>query len=37
MSSKDCYTEFHIDFDGASVWYHMLRGQQVQLTHIDLK
>lgn len=24
ISSKDSYTDFHIDFGGTSVWYHVL-------------
>uniref|UniRef100_A0AAY5EVF9 JmjC domain-containing protein n=1 Tax=Electrophorus electricus TaxID=8005 RepID=A0AAY5EVF9_ELEEL len=26
MSVKGCFTDFHIDFGGTSVWYHVLRG-----------
>ncbi|XP_050442389.1 jmjC domain-containing histone demethylation protein 1 isoform X2 [Adelges cooleyi] len=29
MSVKGCYTDFHIDFGGTSVWYHILRGSKV--------
>lgn len=29
MSVKGCYTDFHIDFGGTSVWYHLLRGQKI--------
>lgn len=29
MSPKECYTDFHIDFGGTSVWYHILRGKKV--------
>ncbi|BES92321.1 jmjC domain-containing histone demethylation protein [Nesidiocoris tenuis] len=29
MSVKGCYTDFHIDFGGSSVWYHILRGAKV--------
>uniref|UniRef100_A0A1B6CUI0 [histone H3]-dimethyl-L-lysine(36) demethylase n=1 Tax=Clastoptera arizonana TaxID=38151 RepID=A0A1B6CUI0_9HEMI len=29
MSVKGCYTDFHIDFGGTSVWYHILRGCKV--------
>ncbi|KAG6446877.1 hypothetical protein O3G_MSEX004642 [Manduca sexta] len=29
MSVKGCYTDFHIDFGGTSVWYHILRGAKV--------
>uniref|UniRef100_A0A1I7WR03 JmjC domain-containing protein n=1 Tax=Heterorhabditis bacteriophora TaxID=37862 RepID=A0A1I7WR03_HETBA len=26
MSVERCYTDFHIDFGGTSVWYHVLKG-----------
>jgi len=29
MSVAGCYTDFHIDFGGSSVWYHILKGQKV--------
>ncbi|XP_024084550.1 jmjC domain-containing histone demethylation protein 1 [Cimex lectularius] len=29
MSVKGCYTDFHVDFGGSSVWYHILRGSKV--------
>ncbi|XP_044574433.1 lysine-specific demethylase PHF2-like [Cotesia glomerata] len=29
MSVKDSFTDFHIDFGGTSVWYHVLRGEKV--------
>eukprot|EP00842_Homolaphlyctis_polyrhiza_P004250 jgi/Hompol1/4826/HPOL_003972-RA len=29
MSVKDSYTDFHIDFGGTSVFYHILSGQKV--------
>ncbi|KAI8977144.1 hypothetical protein BDF20DRAFT_873250 [Mycotypha africana] len=29
MSVKDSYTDFHIDFGGSSVFYHVLRGQKI--------
>lgn len=29
MSVKGCYTDFHVDFGGTSVWYHILRGCKV--------
>ncbi|TPX58747.1 hypothetical protein PhCBS80983_g02920 [Powellomyces hirtus] len=29
MSVKDSYTDFHIDFGGSSVFYHLLSGQKV--------
>ena len=28
MSVQGCYTDFHIDFGGTSVWYHILRGSK---------
>lgn len=29
MSVKGCYTDFHIDFGGTSVWYHVFKGRKV--------
>ncbi|XP_077995362.1 histone lysine demethylase PHF8-like isoform X2 [Glandiceps talaboti] len=29
MGVKDSYTDFHVDFGGTSVWYHILRGEKV--------
>merc|ERR1719192_3270847 len=29
MSVGGCYTDFHIDFGGTSVWYHILKGKKV--------
>ncbi|XP_042220286.1 uncharacterized protein LOC121865035 isoform X3 [Homarus americanus] len=29
MSVRGCYTDFHIDFGGTSVWYHILRGKKI--------
>ncbi|XP_055937481.1 histone lysine demethylase PHF8-like isoform X2 [Argiope bruennichi] len=29
MSAQDSYTDFHIDFGGTSVWYHILRGEKI--------
>ncbi|XP_041427133.1 lysine-specific demethylase 2A isoform X3 [Xenopus laevis] len=29
MSVRGCYTDFHVDFGGTSVWYHILRGGKV--------
>ncbi|CAB3378450.1 Hypothetical predicted protein [Cloeon dipterum] len=29
MSVADCYTDFHMDFGGSSVWYHLLKGEKV--------
>lgn len=31
MGVKDSYTDFHIDFGGTSVWYHVLRVRRGQL------
>lgn len=36
MSVEGCYTDFHIDFGGTSVWYHILRGSKVGL-QMDLE
>lgn len=30
MSVKGCYTDFHIDFGGTSVWYHLFKGRKVR-------
>jgi len=30
MSVKGCYTDFHVDFGGTSVWYHILKGAKVK-------
>jgi len=29
MSVKGCYTDFHIDLGGTSVWYHVLKGEKI--------
>ncbi|XP_022901200.2 lysine-specific demethylase 7B-like isoform X1 [Onthophagus taurus] len=29
MSVKDAYTDFHIDFGGTSVWYHVVWGEKI--------
>ncbi|CAH0549530.1 unnamed protein product [Brassicogethes aeneus] len=29
MSVKGCYTDFHVDFGGTSVWYHIIKGGKV--------
>ena len=29
MSVAGCYTDWHIDFGGTSVWYHILHGEKV--------
>ncbi|XP_014478658.1 PREDICTED: lysine-specific demethylase 7A-like isoform X2 [Dinoponera quadriceps] len=28
MGARDSFTDFHIDFGGTSVWYHVLRGEK---------
>ena len=29
MSVQGCYTDFHIDLGGTSVWYHVLKGEKI--------
>jgi F-box/leucine-rich repeat protein 10/11 len=29
MSVAGCFTDFHVDFGGTSVWYHILKGGKV--------
>lgn len=29
MSVAGCYTDFHVDFGGSSVWYHLIKGSKV--------
>ncbi|XP_071960096.1 histone lysine demethylase PHF8-like isoform X2 [Antedon mediterranea] len=29
MGVKDSYTDFHVDFGGTSVWYHVLKGEKI--------
>ncbi|XP_048586432.1 lysine-specific demethylase 7A isoform X2 [Nematostella vectensis] len=29
MSVSNCYTDFHVDFGGTSVWYHVFKGEKV--------
>jgi len=29
MSVKGSYTDFHLDFGGTSVWYHILKGKKI--------
>ncbi|KAL3241973.1 hypothetical protein MRX96_047841 [Rhipicephalus microplus] len=29
MSTENSFTDFHIDFGGSSVWYHILRGEKI--------
>ena len=36
MSVGKCYTDFHIDFGGTSVWYHVLRGQKVRNSEMNM-
>lgn len=28
MSIGGCYTDFHLDFGGTSVWYHVFEGEK---------
>jgi hypothetical protein len=28
-SAAGCYTDFHVDFGGTSVWYHILSGEKI--------
>lgn len=37
MSVAGCYTDFHIDFGGTSVWYHILKGSKVRIVEESLK
>jgi F-box/leucine-rich repeat protein 10/11 len=30
-STRGCYTDFHVDFGGTSVWYHIISGKKVFL------
>uniref|UniRef100_A0A4Y6ESB8 [histone H3]-dimethyl-L-lysine(36) demethylase n=1 Tax=Brachionus koreanus TaxID=1199090 RepID=A0A4Y6ESB8_9BILA len=29
MSVAGCYTDFHVDMGGTSVWYHLLKGEKI--------
>lgn len=29
MGVQSCYTDFHIDFGGSSVFYHILSGEKI--------
>ncbi len=29
MSVSGCYTDFHLDFGGTSVWYHLHHGEKI--------
>lgn len=31
MSPANSYTDFHVDFGGSSVWYHILKGRKIFL------
>ena len=28
MSPAGCYTDFHVDFGGSSIWYHVVKGSK---------
>lgn len=30
-STRGCYTDFHVDFGGTSVWYHIISGRKIFL------
>lgn len=34
MGVKDSYTDFHIDFGGTSVWYHVLRVRPIRFLRV---
>ena len=34
MSVAGCYTDFHVDFGGTSVWYHYHKGREDLHSHI---
>lgn len=34
MSVKRSFTDFHIDFGGTSVWYHVYKGRKVRSLQI---
>ena len=36
MSVGGCYTDFHIDMGGTSVWYHILHGRKVLSLELNL-
>lgn len=37
MSVAGCYTDFHIDMGGTSVWYHVLKGSKVIIINKIIK
>ena len=34
MSVKDSYTDFHVDFGGTSVWYHLIKVRVLYANYI---
>ena len=34
MSVRGSYTDFHMDFGGTSVWYHLLQGSKVKVKRL---
>lgn len=32
ISSGGSYTDFHVDFGGTTVWYHVMHGRKVKLS-----
>jgi F-box and leucine-rich repeat protein 10/11 len=35
MSAAGSYTEFHVDFGGSSVWYHLYKGRKVRRSLVE--
>jgi hypothetical protein len=35
MSPEGAYTDFHVDFGGSSVWYHIVTGRKVRFVSVD--
>jgi len=34
MSVANCFTDYHVDFGGTSVWYHILKGEKVFISFL---
>ena len=37
MSVRGSYTDFHVDFGGTSVWYHLVKGAKVGTSNHAIK
>ena len=37
MGVKNSYTDFHVDFGGTSVWYHVLKVSEVKREYLLYK